>query len=885
MYQARNNFKSFCDSIGVVCDYQTNTDFTKYKYFFKFQYYDSKYISIGTDDFEKIDTIRKQFHHIYEVLPQGVAVREYYDIDLADNSDISTKNDKTHEIIKEFLEVRNESELSDQTLSKKDLVVMTSHRADKLSIHILSKRTRFENNQHQKLFIMDLSDRLREYGASFEIDTSVYSKNRLMRCLGSSKLGKNSKLIVFEPSIYSFCTWDKSLLRLEETEGFEMVKKYKDIEFVKNNDFKESSANTEHKDVEQFLSNHPEHTIRYESDGIIKLDRIESSKCLCGNERIHETQDAFIYEQGNVLFYHCYCGVGNPIRIGYHDYGVCMCDYKHPDMTRLIQCFTSKNQLESGNFLLEQFAQFLWNYSVNRCYETFFKLLVENVREVIETLTFEERNMEYDWAWAKSLIPPAQKQIHRFLTNRVNAGIKKDKIECESVEGQLFKPEHDIYQFVQKYRLRVFPSYKAAGKEFVSDFDKYVKKTLLPDCFVINTGNGKCDIVENIKTPIRWMEPDPSGKLVERSCNLLKGPKNSGFFESCHIQEQLPLYKNMTFKPNPDDVLPGELNMYQGFQASLVEVVNMDIIEPILTHMKTCWADDNEDLYDYLLHWFMNAFRYPWVKTGIVLLIEGVQGSGKGMLVEFIKDMIYGSANGVKVEGLTPITQRFNSVLLNKLFCWPDEVGCDNFHLSWNTLKALITDPTMCIEKKGIDILNDYPNNLQFIMTTNEPEAVKLGQTDRRYVCLSSSPRYVKNWDYFDRLAGSFTQEAADHFYTYCFNYKKTRNLRDIPMTSLKEEMLETSRSNVLRFADNVSRLVQGEEKYDDIESFADEWDAILMDNLSDTKIPRLVFYKSYSAWCKANGEKQYSNKFFGTKIKKVFQQTAIKGKRYYNLK
>jgi uncharacterized protein YlbG (UPF0298 family) len=73
---------------------------------------------------------------------------------------------------------------------------------------------------------------------------------------------------------------------------------------------------------------------------------------------------------------------------------------------------------------------------------------------------------------------------------------------------------------------------------------------------------------------------------------------------------------------------------------------------------------------------------------------------------------------------------------------------------------------------------------------------------DRRYLCLDVSNKNVKNYEYFDKLA-SYTEneDVARAFYIYCHeNYDKKFNLRKLPSTETKKDIIVDNLNNVLVF-------------------------------------------------------------------------------------
>ena len=280
----------------------------------------------------------------------------------------------------------------------------------------------------------------------------------------------------------------------------------------------------------------------------------------------------------------------------------------------------------------------------------------------------------------------------------------------------------------------------------------------------------------------------------------------------------------------------------------------------------------------------------PWKKTGIVLLLHGKEGTGKSLLVDklFI-DYIWGKRNSVSENSLDNIAGHFNAVCMNKCLILCNEVhGNEDWGVSFDKLKSLITDDRMCINKKGIDTLTDYPNYINFIFTTNNLNAVKMGQTDRRYCCVDTSPRYIGDREYFIKLSKLIEdrgQEVGDHLYTYVCNLPKTRDIRDIPLTKLRKDMLENSMSTQDKFADDIKRFDRFGVDMRELDDSGWEYEYIKYSKClggNDFEIKASDLYKVYSTWCRENGETRRKSIMFGRAMSSILTgKHTMKGKVY----
>lgn len=874
------------NQLKCVVGFQKDLDFSLYKFIFKLEYDTSKYITICTNDLNDIVKIKTEFKNLYEVIPEKVPVREYYDIDLKVEDENIDFDQETENIVKDFLDVRNICDDGIPELNNKDLVILTSHRSNKISIHIISLKTWYENNDLQKLFVIQLNRKIKEYNLNFSLDDSVYSKNRLFRCLGCSKLGRKEVLKVYNTLKYNNITFSDSLLRLYDSIPPWKMAKYKEEDLEIKEEFKDSQLDTEADIITLFLSKHKEYSVRCYNQGIIKLNRVRKGPCFGGNDRIHETQDACIYEKNNNIYLNCFCGDSVPVKIGVNNKNICTCKFNHNDMISVLEFVKSKF---SGSSKIQEFVYFLSNYSENHCFEELVKYLGD----------FKEQDFRQDftknWSWISGFIPNGIKYIKEktFIQDMIKSSVIKEE-DIKVSFKEIFDENDDFYDFFEYMRKTVFPSKGSMIRYFADNLDRYVKKVLFPSCFIVNKKSGITDIEAVLEGFTLYIDMTKEGPVIKRMNLFTK--KEYSLINSDEISTTIPIYKNITFRPNQDDVKKGELNMFQGFKAKLVENVDMDLINPILYHIKKCWANNDENIYDYILQWFRNAFLFPWNKNGTVIILYSEEGSGKTMIIDnFIIPFVYGNSIASTIVGLSPIVQRFNSILINKLFILANEVssGDHNFVGSFEILKSLITDKTLTIEKKGIDIFNNYPNYINFIFTTNNPDSVRLGRTDRRYVCLEAQTCFLGNFEYFNKLSECFNQETANHFFTYICGLEKTRDIRQIPSTELRVEMLKNSTSSIFKFFEDVKdymlKFSINNVNHKPIPIFGDyNWDIILSNSVVVKNNQKIIInrllYEVYKRWCKENYESIKPSNSFSREANRIFKQYRDNSNRYWIL-
>ena len=68
---------------------------------------------------------------------------------------------------------------------------------------------------------------------------------------------------------------------------------------------------------------------------------------------------------------------------------------------------------------------------------------------------------------------------------------------------------------------------------------------------------------------------------------------------------------------------------YTYAEDATMEDVKMNVIQPFLDHVREVIANNNEQVYKYILVWIASVLQKPSFKTETALVILGHQGTGK----------------------------------------------------------------------------------------------------------------------------------------------------------------------------------------------------------------------------------------------------------------
>ena len=468
---------------------------------------------------------------------------------------------------------------------------------------------------------------------------------------------------------------------------------------------------------------------------------------------------------------------------------------------------------------------------------------------------------KYDYEAVQSAIKQYDHDKNKFNIDTLRAWAKQDSgFEVDRVLNKVRKEQptnkEDHFQFLdllKKFQGKSFDKMNGLD-EFCKDISSCVSMILNANTTFSMYSNDDNQFDLTTKLPmISFSYTLPCNPDKEISTNLQKYMIANPL--------KFPLYNNIVFKPNNVELKRNDLNIWSGFKAQEVQIVDMEIVNVFTNHIMEVWAGNNKEYYRYIMSWLAQVIQTPEKKTEVAILLQGGQGSGKTLPCDILLSRVFGDNIGFTSSGLGPLTQRFNGCTMGKIFANVNELSIvdgDNFNASFDKMKSLITDRHLQIEKKGLEHIK-IDNYTNFILTTNHTHTIKLERDDRRYFCIQVSDKYKQNTDYFQQYMDILDNDiAGNHLFTYFKRYPKQDmlNLRKIPVTQMKQEMLDNCKSSVERFIDEMDNELDSGLLYDWIGKEGEK--AISCPN----------FYEIYKTWCTQNGEKGWSNKAVGGELK-----------------
>lgn len=204
-------------------------------------------------------------------------------------------------------------------------------------------------------------------------------------------------------------------------------------------------------------------------------------------------------------------------------------------------------------------------------------------------------------------------------------------------------------------------------------------------------------------------------------------------------------YREVVFAPPPLTCADVDYNLWRGFA-----------IEPqagdcslFLNHLRDVICSGNDTWYDYLLDLTAITVQEPGRPSEIATVLRGEPGTGKGFFVRAL-GRIFGQ-HYVQLDNTKHLVGGFNAAISGKVIVFADEAFWAGDKRIQGSLKRLITEPTLTIERKGIDAVQEH-NCIHLFIATNEDRSYPAMFKERRCFALHVSDGRRGDHAYFEAL-------------------------------------------------------------------------------------------------------------------------------------
>jgi Family of unknown function (DUF5906) len=205
-------------------------------------------------------------------------------------------------------------------------------------------------------------------------------------------------------------------------------------------------------------------------------------------------------------------------------------------------------------------------------------------------------------------------------------------------------------------------------------------------------------------------------------------------------------------------------------------------------HIKLVLADNDEASDNYIIKWTAWAFQNPGLMAEVALVFKGGKGVGKGVFAKALL-RIFGQ-HGLQIGSMKHLTGNFNAHLMDCSLLYADEAYWPGDKSAEGTLKMIITEDGLPIEKKGFDVTT-VDNVLHLIMAGNEDWIAPVSMDERRFGAFAVSDKYRGNIPYFKALFKQTFEEGglqAMLFDLLNLDLKGWHPRYDVPQTKMLQD-------------------------------------------------------------------------------------------------
>ena len=286
--------------------------------------------------------------------------------------------------------------------------------------------------------------------------------------------------------------------------------------------------------------------------------------------------------------------------------------------------------------------------------------------------------------------------------------------------------EDALFNKIKGASLPLLPESKLASKidnkdHIIIFYDPSVKEYAIFD----NNGlkyNKKEKVLEYVKNMYFKNE---SLKEAEKKARLL--------IHNCPVYETI-LDTKLLFGISDDNYY---FNIFEpteviSFNVSERYDIDIDYIKTRFPYHYTLLSNlfNSTERLEYFLNWLSYILNTGY-KTRNCIVLTGVQGSGKGVLYDYIIRPAFGDKYCEKLLR-RDIKSNFTGLLHNKLFVVVDEMDKRSSYEILDKIKSYITDTSITIERKGIDSFTTE-NKFNMMIFSNSTVPVKVEQSNRRF--------------------------------------------------------------------------------------------------------------------------------------------------------
>ncbi len=212
------------------------------------------------------------------------------------------------------------------------------------------------------------------------------------------------------------------------------------------------------------------------------------------------------------------------------------------------------------------------------------------------------------------------------------------------------------------------------------------------------------------------------------------------------------VYQGTAFKPPPSSTKA--LNFWVG----PCEPDSRGNATFILNYLSDVICGGDANNFDYLIRYLAHMVQRPEEKPGVMLVLLGRQGTGKGMFFNLLRAIWCRTA--LLVTDIDQVVGRFNACLERNYAVCMDEALFAGDRKALDRLKSMITEPHINIEQK-YQPARCIESVHRFFAASNHDHFAHVEMDDRRFVFFAVSDIHQQDVPYFAQLVAALQDPTS----------------------------------------------------------------------------------------------------------------------------
>ncbi len=204
----------------------------------------------------------------------------------------------------------------------------------------------------------------------------------------------------------------------------------------------------------------------------------------------------------------------------------------------------------------------------------------------------------------------------------------------------------------------------------------------------------------------------------------------------------------------PKETAPTTLNFWVG-PVSGTRFGNWDVLRGYLRDI-ICAGDQRS--FEYLIRYMAHMIQRPEEKPGVMLVLLGGQGTGKGMFFRLLRAIW--PRTTLQVSDIDQVTGKFNAQLERHYVICMDEALFAGDRRSMDRLKSAITETTVQIEQK-YQPSRTIGSVHRFFAASNHEHFAHIDRDDRRFAIFRVSDGRQQDTVYFQEIVVAVSDPAV----------------------------------------------------------------------------------------------------------------------------